>query len=48
MSNCTEGAFSATELLDLDTIGSSEKNLDYLATQTLNCCLKIKKMRYLD
>jgi len=40
--NCTERAFSTTDLLDLVTVVSSEKNLDYLATQTLNCSPKIK------
>lgn len=48
MRNWAEEAFSETDLLDLDTIASSEKNFDYSATETVNCSLEIKQIRYLN
>lgn len=48
MRNWDEEAFSETDLLDLDTIASSETNFDYSATEIVNCSLEIKQVRYLN
>lgn len=48
MRNWDEEAFSETDLLDLDTVASSETNFDYSATEIVNCSLEIKQVRYLN